>query len=38
MIVFDNNGGIVENPDYDKGTIENKTINIVHKYVVDVEK
>lgn len=38
MIVFDNKGGIVENPDYDKGTIENKTINIVHKYVVDIEK
>lgn len=38
MIVFDNKGGIVENPDYDKGTVENKSINVVHKYVVDVKK
>lgn len=38
MVILDINGEVLHDPDEAKGMIEVKTIQVTHKYVVDVEK
>lgn len=38
MIILDNNGSVVENPDYDKGRVEMQQKTVTHTYIIDVEE
>lgn len=38
MIIFDENGNVIQNPDLNVGRLEERTLNVIHTYIVDSEE
>lgn len=38
MIIFDESGDVIQNPDLELGWLEERTVNVIHTYVVDARE